>query len=536
MLKESLRRYWPVIAATAVLLPHALLFDFVNDDAYISFRYARNLALHGQLVFNLGERVEGFTNFLWTVLLAGGIKLGISPILFSRFLGVAFGVGTLGLAVRLSLRLDGARPSPWHAVAPVGLASLGAFACWCTGGLETQLFTFLILLAFERLLNEMTTGRGFVSGICFALAGMTRPEGVLLFLVCVLFRLVRNLRRERRKAPTRNEIYWLTAFVAVFGPYFAWRWAYYGWPFPNTFYVKSAGGPGSWHMGLYYLRRFAEDYGIAFPALIMGLGWPSALDWRRRDLFELFTVSALVFAVYTAKVGGDFMGLYRFILPLLPLGAVCVQEAARILIQRLRPFVPRAPLVGAGAAACLAFAAGSLKVSRQAAAGGSDQGIDSPGYLKHYVQERVPVGIWMAQYVRPEHTASVGGAGVIPYYSGIRAFDCFGLVDTTIAHDPTMTISTRPGHQKWVSYQYLFARKPTLITHYYCLNGTCNFDPNDPFWRSNGYESVTATIPGLPPPSLYIFLKRIDASFGPFPANATSPPQAAQPGPPALVP
>src|SRR5439155_158429 len=101
-LSSVLRRYWPVLVATAVLVPHALYFDFVSDDAYISFRYARNLAEHVQLVFNLGERVEGFTNFLWTVMLAGGIKLGVSPVVSSRFLGVVFAVGTLALLVRIS--------------------------------------------------------------------------------------------------------------------------------------------------------------------------------------------------------------------------------------------------------------------------------------------------------------------------------------------------------------------------------------------------------------------------------------------------
>src|SRR5204863_10164001 len=122
------RRYWPVVVAAVLLVPHALMFDFVNDDAYISFRYARNLAEHGQLVFNVGERVEGFTNFLWTVLLAGGIKLGLSPVLTSRSSGIAFGVGTLAVAVRLSLRLDRDKPSRWHLVAPLGLAATGAFA------------------------------------------------------------------------------------------------------------------------------------------------------------------------------------------------------------------------------------------------------------------------------------------------------------------------------------------------------------------------------------------------------------------------
>src|SRR3954454_23338088 len=104
-LSAVVRRYWPVPLATALLVPHALLFDFVNDDAYISFRYARNLAEHGQLVFNLGERVEGFTNFLWTVLLAAGIKLGVDPVISSRLLGLMFAVGTLALLVRMSLWL-----------------------------------------------------------------------------------------------------------------------------------------------------------------------------------------------------------------------------------------------------------------------------------------------------------------------------------------------------------------------------------------------------------------------------------------------
>jgi hypothetical protein len=61
----------------------------------------------------------------------------------SRVLGLFFGVLTLAVAVRFSLTLDRDRPSRWHLVAPLGLAATGAFACWCTGGLETQLFTFL---------------------------------------------------------------------------------------------------------------------------------------------------------------------------------------------------------------------------------------------------------------------------------------------------------------------------------------------------------------------------------------------------------
>jgi arabinofuranosyltransferase len=536
LLLASARRYWPVALATIVLLPHALMFDFVNDDAYISFRYARNLSEHGQLVFNLGERVEGFTNFLWTVLLAGGIHLGWSPVHLSRFLGVAFAVGVLALLVRMSLRLDEERPSPWHAVAPLGLAATGAFACWCTGGLETQLFTLLALLGFDRTLAEVQRRRGFASGLCFALAAMTRPEGIFLFALCLLFRLLRNLVLERRWRPRWHEAGPVIAFAAVFVPYYIWRWSYFGWPFPNTFYVKSAGGPGTWQQGLYYLRRFVEDYAVAFLAPLVLAGWLCLRGRdpgrRRIDLFGLGALVTSCFALYVVKVGGDFMGLYRFILPVVPLGALCIQEGIRAVFGRLRPYVPRTVLVVAGVTAAAAFAAGSLTVSIYGVRGwyvkgvlvNSDQGIDSPGYLKQYVQDRIPVGIWLGQHARAGQLASVGGAGVIPYYSRLRAFDTFGLVDETIAHDPGMTRSTRPGHQKWVADWYLFQRRPTLITHVYGLRERKRDD--EAHWLSHGYEWVTATIPGLSPPPYYSFLKRVDQAFGPFPARLPPPPPA----------
>lgn len=510
------RRYLPVLVATAVLLPHARLFDFVNDDAYISFRYARNLAQHGQLVFNLGERVEGFTNFLWTVLLALGIKLGISPVDSSRFLGVMFAVGTLAVVTRLSLRLDHDRPSPWHFIGPVGLAALGAFACWCTGGLETQLFTFLVMLGFDRLLAEMATGRGISSGAYFALAAMTRPEGIFLFGLGGLYRAIHNLTVEKRIAPRRQELLWVGLFVAIFVPYFAWRWSYYGWPFPNTFYVKSSGGTGTWALGLHYLRRFAEDYGLFFFLPLVVLGWPRRQTPARQALFALTALVWGAFALYVVKVGGDFMGLYRFILPIVPLGALVLQEAARILWRRLTPWVGRPALALAFAMIAAGFVVGSVQVSRVASTEQSDDhGIDTPAYLKKYADDRIPIGRWFARHARPDDLMTVGGAGVIPYYSGIAAYDVFGLVDETIAHDPSMTVSNRPGHQKWGHDAYMLSRNPTLITHKYCIYSPCALEQ----WTPPGYEWVRATIPGLSPP-YYSFLKRRDRAFGPFPASS----------------
>jgi hypothetical protein len=515
-MKKFLRRYYPLLLATAVLLPHARLFDFVTDDAYISFRYARNLALSGQLVFNLGERVEGYTNFLWTVLLAAGIKLGFGPVMLSRFLGVAFGIGTLAVVVRMSLRLAGERRSRWHLIAPILLASIGAFACWCAGGLETQLFTFLVTLGFDLALGEVTVGKGWTSAVAFAFAAMTRPEGVLLFGLVGLFRLFTNLQRERRLVPRRNELAWVAAFVALFGPYFLWRWRYYGWLFPNTFYVKSSGGGDTWKLGGFYLRRFAEDYGVHFLLVLALLGRAAKGDDRRRDLRRLAALVWLTYAAYVLKVGGDFMGLYRFILPVVPLGVVVVAESARRLYTHLRPslgaLVPALGLV----AIAVGFVIGSAHTTQQARTFvGADHGIDTPAYLKKYAEERIPVGQWLAQYRQPGLLMTVGGAGVIPYYSEIPAYDVFGLVDATIAHDPRMTASNRPGHQKWGSDDYMLSRKPTLITHHYCLGRHCGVENG---YTPAGYQWVrAATTAADGTSSYYSFLKRRDHAFGPFP-------------------
>jgi arabinofuranosyltransferase len=516
-MKKFLRRYYPFVLAAAVLVPHARLFDFLTDDAYISFRYARNLALSGELVFNLGERVEGYTNFLWTVLLAAGIKLGLGPVMLARFLGVAFAIGTLAVVVRMSLRLAGEHRSSWHLLPPLVLASMGAYACWCSGGLETQLFTFLVTLGFDLVLGEVTVGKGWHSGLAFAFAAMTRPEGILLFGLVAIFRLFTNLARERRLLPRKHELAWAVAFLGLFAPYFLWRWRYYGWVFPNTFYVKSSGASGTWKLGSFYLRRFCEDYGVHFLILLALLGRAAKGDQRRRDLRRLAALVWLAYAAYVVKVGGDFMGLYRFILPVVPLGVVVLCESARRIAGELRPalgsWVPTLGLLAVAAG----FLVGSAHTTQQALAYvGADNGIDTPAYLKKYAEERIPVGEWLAQHRRSDDLMTVGGAGVIPYYSEIPAYDVFGLVDATIAHDPHMTASNRPGHQKWGSDEYMLSRRPTLITHHYCLGRHCGVENG---FTPPGYEWVRATTTASDgTSSFYSFLKRRDRAFGPFPA------------------
>jgi hypothetical protein len=192
--------------AVGLLAFHANHFDFINDDAFISFRYADNLVRHGELTYNIGERVEGYTNFLWTMVIAAVLALGADPVPWSKALGVASSISTLcALFVftrwwtRSSGSDAGALRSPmWCVAAPLFLGLNSAFAAWSEGGLETALFTFLITAGLLRTVMEVVDqGRLPSSAAFFALAAMTRPDGLLIAGLAGLFRLGESCARRR---------------------------------------------------------------------------------------------------------------------------------------------------------------------------------------------------------------------------------------------------------------------------------------------------------------------------------------------------
>ncbi|MEI7887528.1 MAG: hypothetical protein WCJ04_09060, partial [Actinomycetes bacterium] len=134
-----------VLAAVA-----AWIVRFVQDDAFITYRYARNLARGNGLVFNPGERVEGYTNFLWTLMHVIPEKLGWSSPIFSQVIGIALMVATVAVTLRLARRLFSSQ-SFGFLVALTLLANM-TFLTYATGGLETMQQTLLVVSVAALLL------------------------------------------------------------------------------------------------------------------------------------------------------------------------------------------------------------------------------------------------------------------------------------------------------------------------------------------------------------------------------------------------
>jgi hypothetical protein len=496
------RARWLVLAIAALaLILHSLAYNFVTDDAYISFVYSRNLAEHGELSFNLGHPVEGYTNFLWTVILGVLMLVGLQPEITSRVLGTACALATLYIVFRTMERALGRR-SLWATVPPLLLACSSGFACWTSGGLETQLFTLLVATAIDGVVaaEDAFGDRALIrTGIALALAAMTRPEGLLVAGVLGVVRLACNLL-ARRRVVSRTELVAAACFLGVWAPWFAWRWWYYGWPFPNTYYVKATGtwtnpamAAEMWKHGAHYLWVWLRQTKLlyALPLAVLGITWVRP----RTPRFALSLACALLAAVYlpyAASVGGDFMGLHRFIMPMFVVAAIAITLG----LERIPGAHFAAPVI------VLAFAVSQVLLTRESVRWGNndpDNGIDTPAFLTVYTEDRAAIGHAMEACFQPDDFSIVGGAGAQPYYGRMRGIDVFGLVSDRIAHEEPR-IRARAGHTKWGSDPLLAQYDPTFVFSCYQIHATPTPPPlpcNVGFWTSRGYEQVTMHIPGM---------------------------------------
>ena len=245
---------------------------WISDDAFITLRYADNFLAGRGLVFNEGEIVEGYTNFLWLAALVVVQALGFDPVNASQVLGLASYGGILLIAAAISwgLHRRSRFPFPFLLLALIIHYDLRV---WATGGLETAFFALLILIAFWTYFFSKLgpVPRAALAGLFLVLGVMTRPDGLLFYLVGGLFLGIRLLRpAAARKKCLQDLLAYGAPLLFIFVPYFSWRYSYYGYPFPNTYYAKSGGG-AHFGQGIYYLGLYFRVY-VTSAACLLAVG------------------------------------------------------------------------------------------------------------------------------------------------------------------------------------------------------------------------------------------------------------------------
>lgn len=274
-------------------LIHYILYcvvqPFYIEDAGISFAYARHFADgEGFVTYPGGERVEGFSNPLWTFLLSFFCLLKISPWVSSKLLGAIFGVVTLPFIYGITRRMK--IGAGFALLAPAMLALSPQFVIWNACGLENSLYVMLLAWGIWRLLEEADDpGLRPWSALLFCMVAMTRPEGVMYALVAGVSRLIYAVVHRRYM----RFVTWLLMFIIPFCLYHAWRMWYFSWPFPNTYYAKLGSGkkfqPFNWtKKGWGYIGSYLSNHGLGYALPLLLIGLVGTKGWRFKILSIFF--------------------------------------------------------------------------------------------------------------------------------------------------------------------------------------------------------------------------------------------------------
>ena len=376
------------------------------DDAYITLRYARNLYEGHGLVFNVGERVEGFSNFTWLSLLAAVGWSGLSMPMAMKILSFASGLVTLFLTARLGQRFFG---QGMTGVLPeLLLASSSFFALWSVDGLETAFYTMLLTILLVLLCTRVrsTIAIGLVAGV----VAISRPEAPMYSGIAVVVVLVLRGWREALKA---------AVIVALFaGCYELFRLSYYHAPVSNAAYLKLHPGWSAIKLGVHYIGSFNADSAFwLIPVAVVGL-----LAIRSNYILAIPAAFVAAQLFFIGLSGGDFMYGYRFLVPIFPALMLLVVAGMASALRRL------------GGAAGVALAGAACLTVLMA------QYVSLPvktirwDNLTYRASTMFTVGEYLRSHATAPHTMLMSESGIEPFlYAESQNIDYLGL--TTAHHE-----------------------------------------------------------------------------------------------------
>lgn len=448
MMSSTLTRHPLRIAffcAAVLALGFAFYTNRVWEDYYITFRSSKNLATGHGLVFNHGDRLHTFTSPLGVLLPAGasavtGNNSDTAALWVFRLMCIAALGGAAALLVSLTRRLG------YPAMAAVFLTAL-----MCTdvksldftiNGMETAFMLLFLAYAFWAHLNPGPRQWLHLGG---AWAGLmwTRPDSfIYIALVAAGFWIFNQPERTGGRRGQQLGLFIKAGLLttALYGPWLAWAWWYYGSPIPHTIVAKGAqsGGPealsrflhGVWQLPWLIWKGGTSAEGAFLPAYYMMPSWPA---WMIPFGRGLATISCLLWLVpkvrvetrvaslayYIAVSYLSFIPYFAFpwyfppttLLAFVALTGVFAQfwQSGKLWLRTLAGTVALVMLAGA---VTLAWGA-----ARQARA------------QQFYIEDgnRRVIGEWLHDNAKPGDTVFMEPLGYIGYFSELKTYDWPGL-------------------------------------------------------------------------------------------------------------
>ncbi|MBN1355420.1 hypothetical protein JXA40_04010 [bacterium] len=400
--------------------------DFTQDDTFISLRYARNFSLGYGLRFNPTENppVEGFTNLLWTLMLAAPFYLKTDPLIYTKILGLCSGCFLLTIASALLFAYTGSRILTRIGVWVLALnVTLGL---WSVAGMETVLFSGFILAAMLAVPGLFGNGFRVMPAVAWSfLAVLTRPEGVIPIVWIAVILATLAFKRGMYRRAARYFVLWMGILGAG---YAVWKLLYFHSIIPNTFVAKVSTDTGArLESGFQYLKGWFIHW--AWPLVILAL--PAFRLQHRKAENWLLGGFCLLMLSYVWIVGGDFMRYHRFLLPVLGPVMVLAMGGLKAGHVHLRNH-PHAAVVYPSILFLILSGAAYFSPNLSARYH-HIRTFDPAEPLKESTHRDTILGEWLRTTFPPSTRLAIFNIGRIPFYSRLHTIDTLGLTDPVIA-------------------------------------------------------------------------------------------------------
>jgi arabinofuranosyltransferase len=462
---------WRYIVATSFVIDGTSYY-ILFDDAMISMRYAYNLAHGNGLVWNVGERVQGFTNPLWVFYMALFHRL---PIPLAQT-GLAIQItGALFLAVTLLFVRLIVEQLSGDLLAMLGAVALAAFYAPLNSygllGMEVSALALVLTASVWLVLRNGTDRFTPFLYLILAIGILLRSDAAVPYVIILAAMCV--IQKQHR----RKHLAWgLGLLILAIGGQALASFLYYGQWLPNTYYLKLEGWPFALRIlrGLYALVWFAY-----YSNWILFL-LPLSVLLFRRDWKVLVPLSVVAGQLaYSVYVGGDAWehhgGANRFISIAMPMFFALLATAAEELRRGAIGLLGRGRLVQSGSRlvwiACFGLALLNLNLLL-----GDWKSIERwnlarrPDYVAGS-DTNLTIALALRESTTTDASIAVLGAGTIPYLlPEHRVLDILGKTDPVIAHEPVRTPMSiadipdmRPGHMKWDYARTFGELRPDVI-------------------------------------------------------------------------